>query len=133
MLEPYLAKLDTDWAAGCRNGAELWRRLRAGGFRGGASGRDGMGHRGSGAARRPDLALTRIAPPARRLSRLLTMQREQLSKADAITVAAVETGVPALAAARDLWNGFIDAADARCRGAGPWLADTGGSLLASFG
>ena len=28
-LEPYLAELDAAWAAGCRNGAKLWRRLRA--------------------------------------------------------------------------------------------------------
>jgi len=33
--------------------------------------------------------LTRTAPPARLLSRLLTTQREHLSKSDAITVAAV--------------------------------------------
>jgi transposase len=33
-LEPWLARLDADWTAGCRNGAELWRRLRAAGFRG---------------------------------------------------------------------------------------------------
>ncbi len=31
-LESYLPRLDDEWAAGCRNGAELWRRLRAGGF-----------------------------------------------------------------------------------------------------
>ena len=28
-LEPHLAWLDAEWSAGCRNGAELWRRLRA--------------------------------------------------------------------------------------------------------
>jgi transposase len=33
-LEPHLAWLDAEWAAGCRNGAELWRRLRSSGFRG---------------------------------------------------------------------------------------------------
>ena len=33
-LEPHLAWLDAEWSAGCRNGAELWRRLRATGFRG---------------------------------------------------------------------------------------------------
>jgi transposase len=34
MLEPHLAWLDAEWSAGCRNGAELWRRLRATGFTG---------------------------------------------------------------------------------------------------
>ena len=46
--------------------------------------------------------LARKAPPARLLSRLMTVQRVQLPKADAVTVAAIETGVPALALARDL-------------------------------
>lgn len=33
-LEPYLEWLDVQWAAGKRNGSELWRRLRTQGFRG---------------------------------------------------------------------------------------------------
>jgi transcriptional regulator with XRE-family HTH domain len=27
-LERWAERLDAEWAAGCRNGAELWRRLR---------------------------------------------------------------------------------------------------------
>lgn len=34
-LEAHLVKLGAEWDAGCRNGAELWRRLRTGGFKGG--------------------------------------------------------------------------------------------------
>jgi hypothetical protein len=34
LLEPYLEWLDAQWAAGKRNGTELWRRLRTQGFRG---------------------------------------------------------------------------------------------------
>jgi transposase len=38
VLEPHLAWLDAEWSAGCRNGAELWRRLQAAtGFRGAAA------------------------------------------------------------------------------------------------
>jgi transposase len=33
-LDQHLQWLDDQWAAGCRNGAELWRRLKARGFRG---------------------------------------------------------------------------------------------------
>lgn len=33
-LETYLPWLDREWAAGSRNGADLWRRLRSQGFRG---------------------------------------------------------------------------------------------------
>jgi hypothetical protein len=38
--------------------------------------------------------------------RLMTMRREQLTKAEAVTVAAVEAGVPALAAARKMLDRF---------------------------
>ncbi len=34
ILEPHLSWLDSAWADGCRNGVELWRRLRNNGFRG---------------------------------------------------------------------------------------------------
>jgi transposase len=34
-LERWAERLDAEWAAGCRNGAELWRRLRDAGFGGG--------------------------------------------------------------------------------------------------
>jgi transposase len=33
-LDAYLPVLDAEWASGCRNGAELWRRLREQGFQG---------------------------------------------------------------------------------------------------
>lgn len=33
-LEAHLPLLDEQWAAGCHNGTELWRRLKAHGFRG---------------------------------------------------------------------------------------------------
>ena len=33
-LEAYLPFLDEQWASGCHNGAGLWRRLQARGFRG---------------------------------------------------------------------------------------------------
>ncbi len=41
--------------------------------------------------------LTGTVPPARQISRMMTIDREHLSKADAVTAAAIETGVPALA------------------------------------
>jgi len=33
-LDAHLPYLDAQWAKGCRNGAELWRRLRVQGFQG---------------------------------------------------------------------------------------------------
>lgn len=34
-LDPWQLRLEADWDGGCRNGSELWRRLRAAGFKGG--------------------------------------------------------------------------------------------------
>jgi transposase len=131
-LEPYLTALDADWTAGCRNGAALWRRLRATGFPGSLRVVTEWATR----RRRSEMAgieMSRIAPPARKLSRILTLSRDHLSKADAITVAAVERGVPALATARQLLERFHRLFRARdLDGLTPWLADAAGSLLASF-
>lgn len=65
---------------------------------------------------------------------MMTTHREQLSQADAVTVAAIETGVPALAAARILLERFQQMLRARDIAAlALWRVDAGGSLLASFG
>lgn len=45
-------------------------------------------------------------PSARTIARLMTTARNQLSKADAITIAAIEAGVPALIEARNLIDRF---------------------------
>ena len=78
--------------------------------------------------------LSRTAPSARVLSRLMTTRRDDLSKADAVTVAAIETGVPRLATARDLMERFhcmfrVRDTDTLAR----WVTDASTSLLASFG
>jgi transposase len=73
-------------------------------------------------------------PAARLLSRLLTTQRDHLLTADAVTVAAIETSVPALASARDLLERFHRMLRTRDADAlTPWMADSDSSLLASFG
>lgn len=133
ILEPHIAKLRAEWDAGCRNGAELWRRLCAAGFMGGLRVVTEWTTR-QRRSEQADVGLARKAPPARLLSRLMTAQRVQLAKADAVTVAAIETGVPALAVARDLMERFHRMLRTRDVGAlRHWLAETGSSLLASFG
>jgi transposase len=105
MLEPHTPMLRAEWEAGCRSGAELWRRLCDAGFRGDLRVVGEWATR----QRRSEKAgaeLSRSAPSARVLSRLMTAKRDNLSKADAIMVAAIETGVPTLAAARDLMERF---------------------------
>ena len=104
-LEAYLPRLDAEWTAGCRNGAELWRRLRADGFTG------SLRVVGEWATRRrrheqaPEGALGKV-PSARLLARLMTSGRDGLSKAEALTVATIEAAVPALDEARSLLSGF---------------------------
>ena len=133
ILQPYLVELEAEWDSGCRNGAELWRRLRSAGFSG------GVRVVAEWATRRrrnekAEVTLSRTPPPSRLLSRLLTTRRDNLSKADAIMVAAIETGIPALSTARDLLERFhrmLRASDPDALTS--WLKDTNAGLFASFG
>ena len=116
-----------------RNGAGLWRRMGAAGFKGGLRVVTEWVIR-QRRSEKADGDLARKARPARLLSRLMTVQRVKLPKADAVTVAAIETGVPALALARNLMERFHCMLRTRDVGALPgWLAETSTSLLASFG
>jgi hypothetical protein len=83
-LDDHLVKLDAEWDAICGNGTELWRRLRADGFKGGlrvviewATRRRRSEKAGQGRPGKP--------PPARKLSHLMTMRRERLTRAEAVT------------------------------------------------
>jgi transposase len=131
-LEAYLVKLGAEWDAGCHNGAELWRRLRTEGFKGSLR----VVTEWTTRRRRSEkAALERpgITPPARTLSHLMTTHREQLTKAEAVTVAAIETGVPALATAREVLDRFHRMLRTRDAAAlTPWMADSETGLLASF-
>jgi transposase len=128
-LEPHLAWLDAEWAAGCRNGAELWRRLQPSGFRlrvvtEWATRRRRANSVGSERRRKP--------PSARVLSRLLLSDRDRLTKDEAITRARIEKGVPALVLARDLVDRFHRMVRDRDPAALPALILAAG-ILASFG
>jgi transposase len=133
ILEPHLAWLDAEWAVGCRNGAELWRRLRDEGFRG------SLRVVGEWATRRRHAESVgqetlRKVPPARRISRLMLSSRDQLTKEDAIIVASVERGAPALVQARDLVERFHRMVrDRDHKALDPWITAAAGSLLTSFG
>ncbi len=131
-LTPWLPRLERDWAGGCRNGAELWRRLRADGFRG------SLRVVGEWATRQRRAAQAMPSgpgksPPARRIARLMTLGRDHLSKADAVLVARIEAAIPALAAARKLTERFTDMVhNARETALAAWLDAAEDSLIASF-
>ncbi|ORE97104.1 MULTISPECIES: ISL3 family transposase [Aurantimonadaceae] len=131
-LDPHLPYLDAQWEAGCRNGAELWRRLRGQGFLGSlrvvgewATRRRRSEHISGSELRR--------TPSARTIARLMTLKRDHLTKSETVVVAAIEAGVPALAEARELTDRFH--AMIRGRAVGDlvsWMHDAEESLLASF-
>ncbi len=104
-LQAYLPTLQAEWQAGCRNGAELWRRLQEQGFKG------CLRVVAEWAARRRRAELMQAqglqkTPSARMLARLMTMARQHLTRADSVIVAAIEAGVPGLADARRLVDQF---------------------------
>jgi transposase len=131
-LEAYLPWLDEQWSAGVHNGAELWRRLKQQGFRG------CLRVVGEWAARRrraDEVGANAISrkPSARTIARLLTIGPDRLSKAETVTVAAIEAGAPMLVEARDLIAAFQAMVRKRLPNElDPWLDRAKASLVASF-
>lgn len=100
-LPPWLSRLEREWAGGCRNGAEPWRRLRADGVQGSLRVVGEWATR----QRRAEQAVpsgTGKSPPACKIARHLSVGRNHLRKADAIQVARIEAALPTLATARRL-------------------------------
>jgi transposase len=131
-LDGHLPFLDAQWTAGCRNGAELWRRLKGQGFHGSQRVVNEWATRRRRAERASDQQLQKI-PAARSIARLMTTKRDHLTKAETVTVAAIEQGVPMLADARAL----IDRFHAMIRTKAeiefePWIDESKRSLIASF-
>nr|WP_181257354.1 hypothetical protein [Mesorhizobium soli] len=100
-FEPYLEWLDGQWAAGKRNGTEPWRRLRTLGFRGSRRLVSEWATRRKRADKADAESLNRIRS-ARTVARLLIIGRDNLTKSETVTIAAIESGVPLLVAARDI-------------------------------
>lgn len=131
-LELYLPWLDAQWAAGERNATELRRRLKAQGFRGcrrvaaeWATRRRRADQVGGGALSR--------APSARTIARLTTIGRDNLSKSETVTVAAIESGAPQLVEAREVIAAFQAMIRTKCLAElEPWIERARASLVASF-
>ena len=131
-LEPWLVQLDEAWSGGCRNGAELWRRLRLAGFGGSLRVVTEWATR----RRRTEAAQIsgpRKCPSARKIAMMLTQKRAHLTREDAMTVAIIEAAVPVLAAAWHLLERF----QAIVRKRDPssldtWLDEASSGPMASF-
>ena len=129
-LEAHLPLLDEQWASGCRNGAELWRRLQARGFGGSLRVVAEWATRRR-RAEKADGRLQRV-PAARTVARLMTSARDNLSKADTVMVAAIEAEIPTLVEARSLVDRFHVMIRKRSLDLDGWISDASPSLIASF-
>lgn len=129
-LEHFWPRLEAEWRAGCRNGAELWRRLRGAGF----PGSQRVVSEWATRLRMDEVAIRPRRPPsARSIARMMTIDRDRMSKTEALLVATVEAAAPALATARDLMDRFhvmIRTRDAAALGC--WIGEARQSLLASL-
>ena len=130
-LQRHLPLLGEQWAAGCHNGTELWRRLKAHGFRGSLRVVSEWATRRRRAEKATDKQLQRV-PSARTIARLMTTARDHLSKADTVTLAAIEGGVPTLVEARTLLDRFHTMVRRKSPDLDAWIADAATSLIASF-
>jgi transposase len=131
-LEACLPLLDAEWASGCRNAAKLWRRLKSDGFRGSQRVVSEWATRRRRAEKVTDQELQKV-PSARTIARLMTSGRDHMSKADTVTIAAIEAGVPMLVAARTLTDRFHAMIRKRTEAdLVPWIAAASQSLIASF-
>jgi len=131
-LERHLLWLDTQWALGKHNGAALWRELRNLGFRGC---RRVVTEWATRRRRADEANLERLqhTPSARTIARLMTGARDDLSRAQTVTVAAIEAAAPALVEARDIVDAFHTLIrQKRAAALDDWLDRAGQSLVAPF-
>jgi len=132
MLDGFVTFLEAQWIGGCRNGAELWRRVKAQGFKGSLRVVTEWTTRRRHAARVSNQQLRKV-PAARTIAKLMTAKHDLLTRSETLTVAAIEKNVPALAEARQLVERFQ--ALIRNKAAielDPWIAESKESLIASF-
>lgn len=130
-LDAWSLALEAEWSAGCRVGAELWRRLKASGFAGSLRVVSEWTTR-----RRRDEKLGHAAGAtmsARTIARSMTSERETGSAQTAMINALIERAVPALVVARDVLDRFHammrSSDEARLD---PWVAMAAGTKLAAF-
>jgi transposase len=130
-LELYLPWLEERWATGQRNGAALWRQVKSHGFRGSLRVVTEWATRRR-RSEQADSGLARI-PSSRTIARLMTVARDRLSRAETVTVATIESGVPLLVEAREIIAAFHVMIRMRSLAdLPPWLERAQTSLVASF-
>ncbi|MGY4352201.1 transposase [Bradyrhizobium sp. GM7.3] len=94
-LDGHLPFLDAQWSGGCRNGAELWRRLKGQGFKGSLRVVAEWATRRRRAETTSHQQLQKV-PAARTIAQLMTTKRDHLTNAETVTLAVIEQNVPML-------------------------------------
>ena len=131
-LDSWLPWLHSRWEQGARNALALWREMRAEGFSGQAGVVSQWAHRQRLAAKANQSGLART-PSARILARLMTSARNDLTKSEAMLVAAIETNVPDLVAARKAIGDFQSMIRSKAvTKLDEWLKAAKSSLVGSF-
>ncbi len=130
-LEPHLPWLEAQWDAGLRNGAEPWAAAWLAGFGGGLrvvtewatrrrraeKAENGLGH----------------APTARTIVRLMTLERNNLTKAQTMMVAAIEEQLPDLVDARNVVESFHEMLRRKSKDdLDTWINCAAASLISPF-
>jgi len=132
-LDAHLPWLDAQWDVGSRNTAALWRKLRNQGFRGSARVVAEWATRRR-RAEKADAQSLAHAPSARTIARLMTIVRDNLSKAESVMIAVIEGGVPSVVEAREIIADFHAMIRKKAAMDLPsWLDRACQRLVASFG
>jgi transposase len=143
-LGPHEAYLARRWGEGCRNGARLWRDLRAQGYRGGMRSvvrwtTQRRREEGTGAADAIRGAAAWPAPSSRRCARMLGAPRDRLEAKEQDFLAHLASVAPDLVHAGELAIAFADLLRKRCPDIGSadtalktWMGTARGSLLGGF-
>jgi transposase len=133
ILEPHAETLDALWTGGCRNGAELWRRLRTQGFQGSLRVVSEWATRRRLDESSNPVGRVRKTPSARKIARLMTIERDQVPKDHASIMAKIEHDLPPLLVARDLVDRFHEIMrQQKAADLGQWIAAAIDSPLSSF-
>ncbi|MGQ0484546.1 MAG: ISL3 family transposase [Hyphomicrobiales bacterium] len=131
-LEAKLPWLDAQWEAGKHNAAALWRTMRQAGYRGSLRVVSEWATRRRRAERADAGSLAKV-PSGRTIARQMTIARGSLSKAETVTIAAIESGLPALVEARETIAGFHHLIRTKnVTGLTSWLERASTGLVASF-
>lgn len=130
-LEPYLPWLDDQRSRGFHNAACLWRSAVPGVSMLNARGRR-AGDASAPVRERLYRNLERL-PSARVLSKFMTTKRDSLSKANSVTVTAIETDLPSLVELGDIIASFHRMLRRKGNvGLTPWIERARSSLASSF-